>query len=77
MPMLRRFSLLSADPKHALKVPRLAEPPTPFKPNTWHLQGYEPVTAQLHATLEQMIKQMNRAIDRLPDLTGKVAGKRR
>ncbi|KAJ9529755.1 hypothetical protein QJQ45_014533, partial [Haematococcus lacustris] len=55
--------------KDALKVPHLAMPPEPFKPNTWHLQAHEPVTEQLHATLTAMIAQMNRAIDLLPDLT--------
>ncbi len=54
-------------------MPRLKMPPTPFQPNTWHLQANEPVTEQLHATIEAMLSQMNRAIDLLPDLTHSTA----
>uniref|UniRef100_A0A7S0X0W7 Hydroxyproline O-arabinosyltransferase-like domain-containing protein n=1 Tax=Chlamydomonas leiostraca TaxID=1034604 RepID=A0A7S0X0W7_9CHLO len=58
-------------PENALKVPHLKMPPHPYQPNTWHLQAHEPVTQRLHETLEAMIAQMNRAIDKLPDLTNK------
>lgn len=44
-------------------------PPTPFQPKTWTLQDHLPVTEQLHATLEKMIGQMNKAIATLADLS--------
>jgi hypothetical protein len=53
-------------PMRVMQVPRLAMPPQPFKPNTWHLQANEPVTEVLHNTLTEMLGQMNKAIALLP-----------
>lgn len=55
--------------EHALKVPHLPLPPA-WK-DGWVLQDGLPITRELHDTLVSMLTQMNRAIDTLPDLTGK------
>ncbi len=59
------------------QVPHIPMPPQPFQPDTWHLQDKMPVTRELHETLTAMLGQMNKAIDALPDLTGKVPQARR
>lgn len=57
----------------ALKVPKLKLPPEPFVEGEWVLQGHEPVTKDVHVIVREMLTQMNRAIDRLPDLSAKKA----
>lgn len=54
--------------EHALKVPHLPMPPQPWRAG-WVLQDRSPVTEQLHATLTDMVGQMNKAISTLRDLT--------
>jgi len=57
------------DIKHALKPMAIPLPPDHWEPGKWHLQDRLPVTKDLHETLTSMLRQMNRAIETLPDLT--------
>ncbi len=55
------------------QVPLLKLPPQPFVEGEWVLQDKVPVSAVLHKTLTEMLTQMNRAIEKLPDLSNAAA----
>ena len=56
-------------PCNSAQVPLLKLPPQPFVEGEWVLQDKVPVTAVLHKTLTEMLTQMNRAIEKLADLS--------
>jgi len=59
------------DQKYSLRPEKLPLPPEPFEDRKWHLQDGFPVDVTMHGTLRDMLSQMNKAIETLPDLTEK------
>lgn len=53
----------------ALKVPMIEEPPPEFVAGLWKFIEGNPVTADKHESIRQMIKRMNEGIATLKDLT--------
>lgn len=52
----------------SLKVPHIEEPPQ-WQPGKWKFVEGNPVTEEKHHSIEQMIRQMNKGIDTLKDLS--------
>ena len=53
----------------ALKVPLIEEPPEKFQPGKWKFIEGDPVTKEKHEAISMMIKQMNRGIATLEEIT--------